>query len=42
MPFKSEKQRGYLYAKKPDVAKKFQSETPKAAKLPKKSPKKSK
>jgi hypothetical protein len=34
MPFKSKAQRGYLYAKKPTVAKKFQSETPKGRKLP--------
>jgi hypothetical protein len=29
MPFKSKAQKGYLYANKPDVAKKFQKETPK-------------
>lgn len=34
MPFKSKAQKGYLYAKEPAVAKKFQAETPKQAKLP--------
>lgn len=34
MPFKSEAQRKYLYAKNPKVAKKFQEETPRNAKLP--------
>ena len=36
MPFKSKAQQGYLYAKKPSVAKEFASKTPKAAykKLP--------
>jgi hypothetical protein len=29
LPFKSKAQRGYLYANKPSVAKKFQKETPK-------------
>ena len=28
MPFKSQAQRGYLYANKPSVAKKFQKDTP--------------
>lgn len=36
MPFVSEKQRAYLFAKKPKVAKEFASKTPKNAKLPKK------
>lgn len=36
MPFKSTAQRGYLYAKKPAVAKKFAAHTPKGKKLPKK------
>jgi len=36
MPFKSEKQKKYLWAKKPGVAKKFSEETPKGKKLPKK------
>lgn len=34
MPFKSDAQRKYLYAKKPKVAKRFAEETPKNAKLP--------
>jgi hypothetical protein len=34
MPFKSKAQRGYLYAKHPEVAKEFQAATPKGAKLP--------
>jgi len=34
MPFKSEKQRKYLFAKEPAVAKKFAAETPKGKKLP--------
>lgn len=33
-PFKSKKQRAYLYANKPEVAKEFQAHTPKNAKLP--------
>lgn len=36
MPFKSEAQRKYLWAKHPDVAKEFASKTPKGKKLPKK------
>lgn len=36
MPFKSEKQKKYLYSQKPSVAKKFEAHTPKSAKLPKK------
>lgn len=36
MPFKSKAQKGYLYANKPEVAKEFQSKTPKGKKLPKK------
>jgi len=36
MPFKSKAQRGYLYANKPEVAKEFQSKTPKGKKLPRK------
>ena len=35
MPFKSEAQRGYLFANHPEVAKEFQAATPKGAKLPK-------
>lgn len=38
MPFKSEAQRNYLYANKPEVARRFQSETPKNVDLPKKVP----
>lgn len=34
--FKSEAQRGYLYANNPSVAKEFQSKTPKDADLPEK------
>ena len=34
MPFKSEAQRRYLYAKEPAVAEKFAAETPKGTKLP--------
>ena len=34
MPFKSKKQRAYLYSQKPGIAKEFQSETPKGKKLP--------
>jgi len=34
MPFKSRAQKGYLYAREPAVAKRFQAETPKGAKLP--------
>lgn len=36
MPFKSEKQKKFLYANKPKIAAKFQKHTPKNAKLPKK------
>lgn len=36
MPFKSESQRKYLYAKEPEVAKKYAKKTPKGTKLPKK------
>jgi hypothetical protein len=42
MPFKSEKQRAYLYSQKPEVAKEFADHTPKGAKLPKKVKKKKK
>jgi hypothetical protein len=35
MPFKSEKQRKFLFANKPKVAKEFASKTPKGKKLPK-------
>ena len=36
MPFKSQAQRGFLYAVHPDIAKEFEAATPKGAKLPKK------
>jgi len=36
MPFKSEAQRKYLYAKKPKVAEKLAKKTPKGTSLPKK------
>jgi hypothetical protein len=35
MPFKSEAQRKFLFAKHPEVAKEFAKMTPKGAKLPK-------
>ena len=34
MPFKSQAQRGYLFAHEPKVAKEFAAATPKGAKLP--------
>lgn len=34
MPFASKKQRSYLYANHPEVAREFQSKTPKGARLP--------
>lgn len=34
MPFKSEAQRGYLFAKHPEIAKEFAAATPKGKKLP--------
>jgi hypothetical protein len=40
MPFVSEKQKRYLYAKKPKVAKEFAAHTPKDKKLPKRVKKK--
>jgi hypothetical protein len=40
MPFKSEKQRRYLWAKHPEIAKEFEKKTPKGKKLPKKAKKK--
>ena len=36
MPFKSQAQRKYLFAKEPEVAKEFAKKTPKNAKLPQK------
>ena len=38
MPFKSQVQRGYLYAMHPDIAKRWERETPKG-KLPKRAKK---
>lgn len=40
MPYKSIAQRGYMHAKHPELAKKFDKETPKGAKLPQYAPKK--
>lgn len=40
MPFKSDKQRRYLYSQKPAVAKKFAAHTPKKASKPKRAKKK--
>jgi hypothetical protein len=40
MPFKSEAQRAYLYANKPDIAKEFAEKSPKRKSLPKKVKKK--
>lgn len=34
MPFKSQKQRAYLFANEPEVAQEFADKTPKDAKLP--------
>jgi len=34
MPIKSKKQRAYLWAKHPEIAKEFESKTPKGKKLP--------
>jgi hypothetical protein len=39
MPFKSNAQRGYLYANNPAVAKEFEAATPKGVKLPDYAPK---
>jgi hypothetical protein len=40
MPFKSEAQRGWMHANEPEMAKKWEKETPKGKKLPKKVKKK--
>jgi len=40
MPIKSKAQRRFLHARKPRLAKKFESETPKGKKLPEKVKKK--
>ena len=42
MPIKSKAQRKYLWAVKPDIARKFEDETPKGKKLPNKVKKKKK
>lgn len=42
MPFKSEAQRRYLFAKEPEVAKRWAKKTPKNAKLPERVSKKKK
>ena len=34
MPFKSQAQRGFMYAKHPELAKEFEKKTPKGKKLP--------
>jgi hypothetical protein len=34
MPFKSQAQKGFLYANEPAIAKRWQAETPKGKKLP--------
>lgn len=39
MPFKSQAQRAFLYAKHPKVAKEFAAKTPKGKALPKHAPK---
>ena len=40
MPFKSEKQRKWMYANEPAMAKRWQKETPKGKPLPKEAKKK--
>jgi hypothetical protein len=35
MPFVSEKQRAFMYSQHPDIAKRWEKETPKGKKLPK-------
>jgi hypothetical protein len=40
MPFKSQSQRRTLYAKNPQLAEKFEAETPKGKPLPERLPKK--
>ena len=39
MPLKSQKERAYLWANKPDVARKMEADTPKGTKLPRYAPK---
>lgn len=41
MPFKSQAQRKWMYANKPQMAKRWEKETPKSKKLPKRVSKKS-
>lgn len=36
MPFKSKSQRKWMYSNKPEMAKEFESKTPKGKKLPRK------
>jgi hypothetical protein len=40
MPFKSQKQRAWMYSNKPEMAKEWESATPKGKKLPKRVKKK--
>lgn len=40
MPFKSQAQRKMMYAQHPEIAKRWEKETPKGKALPKKVPKK--
>jgi hypothetical protein len=40
MPMKSQKQRAFLWANKPEIAQEFEDKTPKGKKLPKKVKKK--
>jgi hypothetical protein len=42
MPFKSKDQREWMYANKPEMAKRWEKETPKGKKLPEKVPAKKK
>lgn len=39
MPFKSEKQRAWMHANKPDMAKQWEKETPEGTVLPERAPK---
>ena len=39
MPFVSKSQRKWMYANKPEMAKQWEAETPKSAKLPERKPK---
>jgi hypothetical protein len=42
MPFKSQAQRKWMHATHPEMAKRWEKETPPGRKLPKKAPKKAK